>query len=77
MKGGAEEGVEEEGSGGTRTINRRATGTCRVGFGGGGIDTPLFPLEGRDEVDGCRHCGNRGICLRKTIILGDGWVCLV
>lgn len=47
---GVAEAKEEEEE--IRTINRRATGTCRTGFFGEGFDTPLGALRRRGNRRG-------------------------
>ena len=68
VTGGAqEEGVKEEAEE-RGTINREVV----AGFRGlGGIDTP-FPSRAEEETVGFGLSCHRGICLRKTIILGGG-----
>ena len=66
VTGGAQEdGVKEEEEG-VRIVNREVVAEF---WGLGGIDTPLMRVE-RGFAVGLGLSCHRGICLRKTIILG-------
>lgn len=73
MTGGVqEEGAKEEEEE-VRTVNKELVGPWAT-FG---ASTPPFPSRTEEELVGHRHTGHRGICLRKTIILDSGRLCLV
>ena len=66
--GAGEEGAKEEEEG-VRIVNREVV----AGFEAQKASTPPISSWEEGVLVGRRHTSHRGICLRKTIILGGGW----